>query len=63
MNNLSDDTANSPDLKYILDAVINLYAAHINSVMYAYTNPLISDLLKNAHYCWVRLSQKTSYIR
>ncbi len=34
--------------KLVSDAVINLYAAHVHSLLYPYNHPLISDSLKNA---------------
>ncbi|OGW25511.1 MAG: hypothetical protein A2X59_04955 [Nitrospirae bacterium GWC2_42_7] len=62
MQKTADVTEDPRDLKYILDAVMNLYSAHINSQMYSHTNPLISDLLRNAHYALGKAFRKNPLI-
>ncbi len=48
MEELFDRTGDFRDAKLVSDAVINLYAAHVHSLLYPYNHPLISDSLKNA---------------
>lgn len=48
MDELLDREGDSQKKKIVSDAVINLYAAHVHSLLYPYNHPLISDSLKNA---------------
>ena len=48
MDELLDREGDSQKKKIFSDAVINLYAAHVNSLICPYDYPLISDSLKNA---------------
>jgi len=50
------------EFKFISDAVINLYASHINSLLYNYDNPLISDSLRNAFQCLQKAFRKINNI-
>jgi hypothetical protein len=45
---LIDRKDDSYEKRFVPDAVINLYAAHVHSLLYSYNHPLISDALKNA---------------
>jgi hypothetical protein len=47
---LSERAGDSRHTKFIADAVINLYAAYVHSLLYSYKHPLISDTLKNAFH-------------
>ena len=48
MQELFNKADDSQQKKLVSDAVINLYAAHVHSLLYPYNHPLISDSLKNA---------------
>jgi hypothetical protein len=48
MHELLDRTGYSHEIKLILGAVINIYTAHLHSLLYPYNHPLVSDSLKNA---------------
>jgi hypothetical protein len=48
MDELLDREGDAQKKKIVSDAVINLYAAHVHSLIYPYNHPLISDSLKNA---------------
>ena len=48
MDKLIDGKGDSDEKKIVSDAVINLYAAYVHSLLYPYNHPLISDSLKNA---------------
>lgn len=52
----------SREIRLVSDAVINLYAAYVNSLLYPYDHPLISDALRNAFQCLQKASQKKSVI-
>jgi hypothetical protein len=47
---LSERAGDSRQTKYGADAVINLYAAYVHSLLYSYKHPLITDSLKNAFH-------------
>jgi hypothetical protein len=51
------------EIRLIMDAVINLYAAHVHSLLYPYDHPLISDSLKNAFSCLQKSFRRRSIIR
>jgi hypothetical protein len=53
----------SYEIRLISDAVINLYAAHVHSLLYPYDHPLISDSLKNAFSCLQKSLRKRPNIR
>ncbi len=46
-----DKVADSHKIKLISDAIINLYASSVHSLLYPYDHPLISDSLRNAFQC------------
>ena len=48
MEQLNDRKGDFYEKNFVSDAVINLYAAHVHSLLYPYNHPLISDTLKNA---------------
>jgi hypothetical protein len=48
MDELLDRECDAQKKKIVSDAVINLYVAQVNSLIYPYNHPLISDSLKNA---------------
>ena len=50
MDKLIDRKGDSHEKKFVSDAVINLYAAYVHSLLYPYNHPLISDSLKNAFH-------------
>jgi len=50
LQDLFDRSEQSRHRKLVSDAVINLYAAHVHSLLYPYKHPLISDALKNAFH-------------
>ena len=50
MDELLDREGDSQNKKFVSDAVINLYATHVHSLLYPYNHPLISDSLKNAFH-------------
>lgn len=52
----------SREIRLVSDALINLYSAYVNSLLYPYDNPLISDTLRNAFQCLEKVSQKKSVI-
>ncbi|MDP2157673.1 MAG: hypothetical protein Q8K68_08210, partial [Nitrospirota bacterium] len=52
----------SPNLGHVSEAIINLYASHINSLLYPYNHPLISDSLKNAYLCLQKAFRKNPHI-
>lgn len=56
-------TEQSGDIAFVSDAVINLYAAHVNSLLYTYDHPLISDSLKNAYHCLQKALRKKPLIK
>ncbi|NWF76832.1 MAG: HEAT repeat domain-containing protein [Nitrospirae bacterium] len=58
------DKARDPqEIRFISDAVINLYAAYVNSLLYPYNHPLISDSLKNAFICLQKVFRGKPNIR
>jgi pentatricopeptide repeat protein len=63
MQKSSERTEPSHDITFVLDAVINLYAAHVNSLLYPYDHPLISDSLKNAFHCLQEALKKKPLIQ
>lgn len=46
-----DNSETSREIRHVSDAIINLYAAYVMSLLYPYDNPLVSDPLKNAFHC------------
>lgn len=62
MKEISDKSEDSRDIRYVSDAIINLYPSHINSLLYPYNHPLISDSLKNAYYCLQKAFRKKRHI-
>jgi hypothetical protein len=52
----------SREIRLVSDALINLYSAYVNSLLYPYDNPLISDTLRNAYQCLEKAAQKKSVI-
>jgi hypothetical protein len=50
VDKLIDRKGDSHEKKFVSDAVINLYAAYVHSLLYPYNHPLISDSLKNAFH-------------
>ncbi|NJD57261.1 MAG: hypothetical protein FIA94_12800 [Nitrospirae bacterium] len=52
----------SREIRHVSEAIINLYAAHVNSYLYPYDHPLVSDSLKNSYQCLQRAFQKKSSI-
>ena len=53
----------SHEIRLISDAVINLYGAHVHSLLYPYDHPLISDSLKNAFSCLQKFFRRRPDIR
>jgi hypothetical protein len=49
--------------KIVSDAVINLYAAYVHSLLYPYNHPLISDSLKNAFQGLKKVLRRKQNIR
>jgi len=52
----------SRELRLVSNAVINLYSAYVNSLLYPYDHPLVSDALRNAFQGLEKASQKKSVI-
>jgi hypothetical protein len=61
--NESEGTEISRDLRFASDTLINLYAARINSLLYPYDHPLVSDSLKNAYNSLQKIFQKKKQIK
>ena len=62
MQKLFDRAEYVQELRFISEAVINLYASHINSLLYKYDNPLISDSLRNAFQCLQKAFRRIKHI-
>jgi hypothetical protein len=58
-----DKVGDSQEIRFISDAIINLYAAYVNSLLYPYNHPLISDSLKNAFSCLQKFFRRKPNIR
>jgi hypothetical protein len=58
-----DKVDDSQEIRFISDAIINLYAAYVHSLLYPYNHPLISDPLKNAFQCLQKAFRKKPHIR
>src|SRR4030042_6765779 len=63
MQELFDRAGDSRETKLFSDAVINLYAAHVHSLLYPYNHPLISDSLKNAFQGLRKFFRKKPHVR
>src|SRR4030042_2889042 len=63
MQELFDRAGDSRETKLFSDAVINLYAAHVHSLLYPYNHPLISDSLKNAFQGLRKVFRKKPHVR
>jgi hypothetical protein len=50
------------EIRAISEAIINLYAAHVNSHLYPHDHPLVSDSLRNAHQCLQKIFRKKTRI-
>src|SRR4030043_628900 len=50
MHELFDKANDSLETRLVSDALINIYAAHVHSLLYPYNHPLVSDSLKNAFH-------------
>ena len=59
----SDRAGDSRQTKFVSYAVINLYAAHVHSLLYPYKHPLISDSLKNAFHGLQKAFRTKSHLR
>lgn len=58
------DHKNIPrDTRFVSEAIINFYAAHVNSHLYPYEHPLVSDSLRNSFQCLQKAFQKQSIIK
>ncbi len=58
------DHKNIPrDTRFVSEAIINFYAAHVNSLLYPYEHPLVSDSLRNSFQCLQKAFQKQSIIK
>ena len=62
MTKLSDHEPDSREIRNITDALINLYAAYVNSSLFSYDNPLITDSLKNAYNCLQSVFRKKKVV-
>jgi hypothetical protein len=58
-----DKVGDSQEIRLISDAIINLYAAYVHSLLYPYNHPLISDSLKNAFSCLQKFFRRRPNIR
>ncbi len=58
-NNMGD----TEEIRFLSDAVINFYAAYVNSLLYPYNHPLISDSLRNAFICLQKVLRRKPNIR
>ncbi|OHE57281.1 MAG: hypothetical protein A2Z47_12805 [Thermodesulfovibrio sp. RBG_19FT_COMBO_42_12] len=58
-----DNVGDSQEIRHIADAVINLYASYVHSLLYPYNHPLISDSLRNAFQCLQKAFRKKPNIR
>jgi len=63
MQELFDRAGDSHETKLFSDAVINLYAAHVHSLLYPFNHPLISDSLKNAFQGLRKFLRKKPHVR
>lgn len=63
MQELFDRAGDSRKTKLFSDAVINLYAAHVHSLLYPYNHPLISDSLKNAFQRLRKVFREKPHVR
>jgi len=52
----------SREIRAVSEAIINLYAAHVNSHLYPHDHPLVSDSLRNAHQCLQKVFLKKTRI-
>lgn len=63
MQELFDRVGASHEKKFVSDAVINLYAAHVHSLLYPENHPLVSDSLKNAFQGLQKAFRKKPHVR
>ena len=56
-------TSFSREIRHVSEAIINLYAAHVNSYLYPYDHPLVSDSLRNSYNCLQKAFQKKKAIQ
>jgi hypothetical protein len=60
---LSERAGDSRQTKLVSDAVINIYAAYVHSLLYSYKHPLITDSLRNAFFALQKAFRTKPLIR
>ena len=63
MKELFDPAGDAHETKFVSYAVINLYAAHVHSLLHRHDHPLVSDSLKNAFHGLERALRKKPQLR
>jgi len=62
VKDLFDPAGDAYDTKFVSYAVINLYAAHVHSLLHRHDHPLVSDSLKNAFHGLEKVLRKKPYL-